>query len=316
MADQSSNPPAREGMLTYCYLLLYIALSSGQIFFNKVIFLLHNKSEESCLTPTSSSTSSLEIPAGQESFRSITRSYYRGAAGSLLVYDITRRETFNHLASWLEDARQHANANMTVMLIGNKCDLAHRRAVSTEEGEQFAKENGLIFMEEELGQPLESVFSKISSETIAAASLGQVYMATLRDSGEDVAIKVQRPEIEPIIYRDLFLFRTLASFLNGTSLQKLGCNAELIVDEFGEKLLEELDYTLVPKQPGNTECGYYVCKFMKEIIDNGLDVLVNANISKLLNFLHIGDRKQVYKDVDLDGIREDWAHYVSNFVLA
>jgi len=60
---------------------------------------------------------------------------------------IFRRETFNHLASWLEDARQHANANMSIMLIGNKCDLAHRRAVSTEEGEQFAKEHGLIFME-------------------------------------------------------------------------------------------------------------------------------------------------------------------------
>ena len=58
-----------------------------------------------------------------------------------------RRETFNHLASWLEDARQHANANMTVMLIGNKCDLSHRRAVSYEEGEQFAKEHGLVFME-------------------------------------------------------------------------------------------------------------------------------------------------------------------------
>jgi Ras-related protein Rab-2A len=85
--------------------------------------------------------------AGQESFRSITRSYYRGAAGALLVYDITRRETFNHLASWLDDARQHANSNMTIMLIGNKSDLAHRRAVSTEEGEQFAKENGLVFME-------------------------------------------------------------------------------------------------------------------------------------------------------------------------
>jgi len=56
---------------------------------------------------------------------------------------------------------------------------------------------------------------------------------------------VQRPGIEPIIYRDLFLFRTLASFLSGISLQKLGCNAELIVDEFGEKFLEELDYTLV-----------------------------------------------------------------------
>ena len=59
----------------------------------------------------------------------------------------SRRETFNHLASWLEDARQHANANMTIMLVGNKCDLSHRRAVSYEEGEQFAKEHGLIFME-------------------------------------------------------------------------------------------------------------------------------------------------------------------------
>jgi len=85
--------------------------------------------------------------AGQESFRSITRSYYRGAAGALLVYDITRRETFNHLTCWLEDARQHSNSNMTIMLIGNKSDLEHKRAVSKEEGEQFAKENGLIFIE-------------------------------------------------------------------------------------------------------------------------------------------------------------------------
>jgi len=85
--------------------------------------------------------------AGQESFRSITRSYYRGAAGALLVYDITRRDTFNHLTSWLDDARQHSNSNMTIMLIGNKSDLEHRRAVTYEEGEQFAKENGLIFLE-------------------------------------------------------------------------------------------------------------------------------------------------------------------------
>ncbi|CAM0874843.1 unnamed protein product [Alopecurus aequalis] len=108
----------------------------------------------------------------------------------------------------------------------------------------FANQVAFSIIEEELGQPLEQLFSKISSKTIAAASLGQVYRATLRETGEDVAIKVQRPGIEPIIVRDLFLFRTLASFLNGISLQKLGCNAELIVDEFGEKLLEELDYTL------------------------------------------------------------------------
>mmetsp|Transcript_15460 Transcript_15460/g.41767 ORF Transcript_15460/g.41767 Transcript_15460/m.41767 type:complete len:214 (-) Transcript_15460:391-1032(-) len=85
--------------------------------------------------------------AGQESFRSITRSYYRGAAGALLVYDITRRDTFNHLTSWLDDARQHANSNMTIMLIGNKCDLEQRRAVTFEEGQQFANEHGLVFLE-------------------------------------------------------------------------------------------------------------------------------------------------------------------------
>lgn len=64
--------------------------------------------------------------AGQESFRSITRSYYRGAAGALLVYDITRRETFNHLSRWLEEARQNGNPDMVIMLIGNKADMEAR----------------------------------------------------------------------------------------------------------------------------------------------------------------------------------------------
>merc|ERR1712178_20731 len=85
--------------------------------------------------------------AGQESFRSITRSYYRGAAGALLVYDITRRETFTHLTSWLEESRQHASPNMTIMLIGNKCDDEEKRAVTYEEGESFAKQHGLLFLE-------------------------------------------------------------------------------------------------------------------------------------------------------------------------
>ena len=63
------------------------------------------------------------------------------------MYDITRRETFTHLSSWLDDARQHSNKEMTIMLIGNKSDLDHRRQVSFEEGEQFARENGLVFLE-------------------------------------------------------------------------------------------------------------------------------------------------------------------------
>jgi len=111
--------------------------------------------------------------AGQESFRSITRSYYRGAAGALLVYDITRRDTFNHLTRWLEEALQNGNKNMTIMLIGNKSDLEHRRQVTTEEGEQFAKEHGLIFfetsaktatnVEEAFIQTAQKIYEKIQS---------------------------------------------------------------------------------------------------------------------------------------------------------
>merc|ERR1712063_191869 len=85
--------------------------------------------------------------AGQEKFRSTTRSYYRGAAGALLVYDITRRETFEHLQSWLEDCRRYSNKDIVIMLIGNKCDLGNKRAVSREEGESFAAKNGLTFLE-------------------------------------------------------------------------------------------------------------------------------------------------------------------------
>lgn len=85
--------------------------------------------------------------AGQESFRSITRSYYRGAAGALLVYDITRRDTFTHLSNWLQDARENGNADMVITLVANKTDLDSRRTVSIEEGQRFAKENNLLFVE-------------------------------------------------------------------------------------------------------------------------------------------------------------------------
>ena len=63
------------------------------------------------------------------------------------MYDVTRRETFDNLSSWLEDCRAHANPNMVIMLVANKADVTHRRAVSVEEGEMFARENGLLFVE-------------------------------------------------------------------------------------------------------------------------------------------------------------------------
>jgi len=85
--------------------------------------------------------------AGQEKFRSITRSYYRGAAGCLLVYDITRRETFDHLPSWLDDCRKYASQNITIILVGNKCDMDSKRSVSKAEAEEFARTNNLSFVE-------------------------------------------------------------------------------------------------------------------------------------------------------------------------
>uniref|UniRef100_A0A667ISP4 RAB4B, member RAS onco family n=1 Tax=Lynx canadensis TaxID=61383 RepID=A0A667ISP4_LYNCA len=80
--------------------------------------------------------------AGQERFRSVTRSYYRGAAGALLVYDITSRETYNSLAAWLTDARTLASPNIVVILCGNKKDLDPEREVTFLEASRFAQENG------------------------------------------------------------------------------------------------------------------------------------------------------------------------------
>lgn len=86
--------------------------------------------------------------AGQESFKSITRSYYRGAIGALLVYDVSRRETFNHLEHWLREAKEHdRDDRMVIMLIGNKSDLVNQREVSEEEGRRFAQEHNLHFIE-------------------------------------------------------------------------------------------------------------------------------------------------------------------------
>ena len=114
--------------------------------------------------------------AGQERFRAVTRSYYRGAAGALLVYDVTRRATYNHLTSWLTDARNLTNPNTVIVLIGNKVDMEDQRDVSHEEAAAFAKENDLIFVETsaKTGQNVEEAFLKTAQLIFKNVEDGQV----------------------------------------------------------------------------------------------------------------------------------------------
>ena len=85
--------------------------------------------------------------AGHEAFQSITRTYYKGAEGALLVYDITRKDTFNNVKKWLNELKENASKDIIIILIGNKVDLEEKREVTKDEGQEFADQNGLMFLE-------------------------------------------------------------------------------------------------------------------------------------------------------------------------
>jgi len=85
--------------------------------------------------------------AGQERYRAITSAYYRGAVGALLVYDISKATTYENVERWLKELRDHADSNIVVMLVGNKSDLRHLRAVPTEDAQSFAETNNVSFIE-------------------------------------------------------------------------------------------------------------------------------------------------------------------------
>ena len=85
--------------------------------------------------------------AGQERFRSMLSSYYRGASGILLVYDVTYEDSFQSVGMWLDGIKKSAPENVQVIILGNKTDLTETREVSTERGRMMAEEHGLKFME-------------------------------------------------------------------------------------------------------------------------------------------------------------------------
>jgi small GTP-binding protein len=100
--------------------------------------------------------------AGQETFRSMTRIYYKNSSCAFIVYDITEKESFNHVESWINECKKIAPETVLLVLIGNKSDLNESREVSYEEGLKFAEKNKMLFFETSAknGVNIENIFKK------------------------------------------------------------------------------------------------------------------------------------------------------------
>ena len=85
--------------------------------------------------------------AGQETYRSITRTYYKSSTCAFIIYDITDRKSFSNITSWLNECKEMCYKDILICLVGNKTDLEEKRAVQRVEGERFAEDNGLLFFE-------------------------------------------------------------------------------------------------------------------------------------------------------------------------
>jgi len=112
------------------------------------------------------STVKLQIwdTAGQERFRTITSSYYRGAHGIIVVYDVTNPETFNNVQKWLQEIERYACETVHKLLVGNKCDLVTERKVSADDAREFADQLNLVFLETSAKDStnVEEAFSKMA----------------------------------------------------------------------------------------------------------------------------------------------------------
>ncbi|KAJ0011738.1 hypothetical protein NQD34_012713, partial [Periophthalmus magnuspinnatus] len=121
--------------------------------------------------------------AGQERYRAITSAYYRGAVGALLVYDIAKHLTYENVERWLKELRDHADNNIVIMLVGNKSDLRHLRAVPTDEARAFAEKNNLSFIETSAldSTNVEEAFKNILTEIYRIVSQKQIAERSAHD---------------------------------------------------------------------------------------------------------------------------------------
>ena len=85
--------------------------------------------------------------AGQERFRTIAKSYYKGAHGIILIYDVTNRKTYDNIKKWLNQIKEEASSRISIILVANKIDCEEEREVTKDEGESLAKSSGLPFFE-------------------------------------------------------------------------------------------------------------------------------------------------------------------------
>jgi len=113
--------------------------------------------------------------AGQERFRTITKTYYRGAQGYVLVYDITSKDSFDHVKYWLGEIKKNGNDFVPKVIVGNKSDLEDRRLISTEEGKKFAEEKSIPFMETSAkdGNNVNILFTQLTERFINSVPQGE-----------------------------------------------------------------------------------------------------------------------------------------------
>ena len=122
--------------------------------------------------------------AGQEAFRSITRSYYKNSTCAFIVYDITSRKTFDNITIWLKECKDMCYKDILICLIGNKSDLEGRRAVSYDEGKKFAEDNQIMFFETSAkdGSNITEIFNESATYLVDKIESGQLNL-NATDSG-------------------------------------------------------------------------------------------------------------------------------------
>ena len=106
--------------------------------------------------------------AGQDRFRSITKNYYKGAHGIILIYDVTEQKSFDNVKNWMAQIKEEVSERVSIVLVGNKIDDEDNRKISTEQGESMAKEYEIMFFEcsAKTGQNIDEIFNNLVKKVV------------------------------------------------------------------------------------------------------------------------------------------------------